>query len=344
MTSRRAPNGSRSHPARAAGRDASRILRRLVVAATAATFVLVALGGLVRATGSGLGCVGWPKCTADGWLPPLEYHALIEYAHRFVAFVDVVLIASVALVATRRRAGGRLVAASWAAVGLVLFQAALGGIVVRAHLEAILVSAHLGTAMLLAGTLVYLTAAAYVTAGRQAGHGPGPGASGAAGRFARSAWLTAGAALALILVGATVRAEGAGLAFPDWPLMNGVLVPDLGALGPALHFAHRALALVVGILVAGLAVRGWRRRDRDPVPARLAVLAAGLFVAQVLVGAAAVWSRLEAPTVVAHVALSSLIWGALVGAASVASLASAPAVERRAAVRVGSLAPEASAS
>src|SRR4051812_32779799 len=79
----------------------SRRLRGLAVAGASTTFLLIGIGALVRATGSGLGCTGWPKCTSQRWLPPIEYHALIEYTHRMTAFVDVVLVAALAVVAWR---------------------------------------------------------------------------------------------------------------------------------------------------------------------------------------------------------------------------------------------------
>jgi heme A synthase len=306
--------------------ESERVVRALAVLATAATFLLIAVGGLVRATGSGLGCTGWPKCTANSFLPPLEYHALIEYSHRFLAFIDVVLIGALAVgAARRRRRAPPVFTAASLAVGLVLVQAVLGGVVVHGELAALLVSAHLGTALVLAGTLVVATVAAF-----SAREEPRPGPPGDAPvapdpGFARFAWLVAGAALALILVGATVRAEGAGLAFPDWPLMDGEVVPEISSLRPALHFAHRALALGVGVLVAVLAWRGRRIRAHSPGAFVLARLAAGLFLSQALIGAAAVWSRLAPVAIVAHVAVSSLTWGALVGAAAAVGFRGGPA-------------------
>ena len=49
-----------------------------------ATFALVILGGVVRVTGSGLGCPDWPGCDG-GIFPPLETKAIIEYSHRVTA-------------------------------------------------------------------------------------------------------------------------------------------------------------------------------------------------------------------------------------------------------------------
>src|SRR5438046_3954424 len=125
-----------------------RPLRGVAIAATATTFLLIGVGALVRATGSGLGCSGWPKCTAGHWLPPLEYHAIIEYSHRMTASIDIVLVAVLVLIAWRGyRSVPRVFRASLAAAALIVIQAVLGGIVVKGDLAALLVAAHLAAAL-----------------------------------------------------------------------------------------------------------------------------------------------------------------------------------------------------
>jgi heme A synthase len=291
-------------------------LRGLSIAATATTFLLIAIGGLVRATGSGLGCKGWPKCSPDRWLPPVEYHAIIEYTHRFTAFLDIVLVSLLAVVVWSRYSRiRRLNVPATAAVLLIFFQAVLGGIVVKGELHAFLVSAHLATAMVFAAVLVYGTVASFTSDDRIGGPVDG---------LARLARLAVAGTLVVIAVGAYVRGEAAGLVFPDWPLMDGRLVPRIGS-GPAgLHFAHRVLALAVGVLVLLVAVRARRERGgRDPV-ALLASGAALLFALQVLIGAADVWSKLAPAAVVGHVAVASLTWGAVVATAVTARAVPAP--------------------
>ncbi|HYT80905.1 MAG TPA: COX15/CtaA family protein [Actinomycetota bacterium] len=287
-------------------------LRGLSIAATATTFLLIAIGGLVRATGSGLGCSGWPKCTTDRWLPPLEYHSIIEYSHRFTAFIDIVLVLMLAVVAWLRYSRVRRVnAPATAAIFLVLFQAVLGGIVVKGELHAFLVSAHLATAMVFAGVLIYLTVASFTM---------GAKASTSAQGLTRLARVAAAATLALIAVGAYVRGEGAGLVFPDWPLMDGRLVPGISSAPAGVHFAHRVLALAAGVLVVVVAARARRERPRRAPVNVLATGAALLFMVQVLIGATNVWSKLAPAAVVAHVAVASLTWGAVVATAATSSV------------------------
>lgn len=298
----------RGEPARHRG------LRVVSSLATAVTLLLVAVGALVRATGSGEGCSGWPKCSATSWLPPLRYHAIVEYSHRMTAFLAIVLVLALAAVALRRyRRVPRVAVPATGAVALILVQAVLGGIAVRTGLSPAVVTAHLGTAMVLVGVLVYVTVAAFTVDAV-------PTADG----FVALARATAGATFVLLLIGGYVRGAGAGLAFLDWPLMDGRVVPPLGTTQAGAMFTHRLAAAVVGVLVVVLAVRALRERRARPAAANLAFIALGLFLAQVLIGAANVWTRLSQPAVFGHVAVSALVWAALLATAAVASATAAP--------------------
>ncbi|MEA2477117.1 MAG: heme a synthase, partial [Actinomycetota bacterium] len=115
--------------------------RRLVFASTGATLLLVAIGGLVRASDSGLGCGdSWPDCSGHIVPDLTNVHQMIEFSHRFMATAVVVLLGSLMVVALRTmRSRPALTYASVAAFGLVIFQAILGAIVVKVDLGAIAV-------------------------------------------------------------------------------------------------------------------------------------------------------------------------------------------------------------
>ena len=195
----------------------------------------------------------------------------------------------------------------------MLAQAVLGGIVVKTDLNPWWVTGHFAVALVFVADVVYVAVNSICLARRE----PATGGRASDGGFARLALLATVATFALLFVGTLVRAKGAGLAFTDWPLMNGRLVPALGGAATFM-FLHRVLAALVFVLVLYVAVRArtMTHRSRDLV--RLSTLLALLFVAEIVVGAAQVWTRLRPWPVVGHVALSVLIWATLVTLATVA--------------------------
>jgi cytochrome c oxidase assembly protein subunit 15 len=143
------------------GRDASpwahRWLPHLTWASLAVNVLIVVSGGVVRLTGSGLGCPTWPRCTEESFVPhgELGVHGVIEFGNRLVTF----LIAAVAVVTfvaawrVGRRGVTRL--ALVLAVG-VPAQAVLGGVTVLVDLNPWVVAGHLLLSMAMIGVAVAL--------------------------------------------------------------------------------------------------------------------------------------------------------------------------------------------
>ena len=283
-----------------------RAFARLATATAVLTVTLFGVGGLVRGTGSGLGCSAWPKCGPDRWLPYPNVQSIIEYAHRGVASIVIALVAIQAVAAWRGARGRRATfVASLLAVPLVLGQAALGGVVVLTELNPWWVTVHFAVAMTLVATIVV----AAVDAWR-----PHIVEEGVAPRgFARLATVTAATTFLLLLVGTYVRATDSGLAFSDWPLMDGRLVPTLGGAATAM-FLHRLVAAAAFLLVLWTCIRAWGQ-PRNVTLAGLAWGALILMVGQVIVGALQVVTRLASGTVALHVAMSAAIWAVLVALA-----------------------------
>jgi cytochrome c oxidase assembly protein subunit 15 len=125
----------------------------------------------------------------------------------------------------------------------------------------------------------------------------------------RLAAVTTTAVYAQILLGATMRHTGAGLAIPDFPLAFGYLVPPVWSAPIAVHFAHRVGALMVACAILATAFHvGYHHRGRRDLlrPAALLVL---LVVAQVTLGALVVLSRLQPVVNTAHVVNGALVLG-----------------------------------
>jgi protoheme IX farnesyltransferase len=288
-------------------------LQKLAVASAVTTVLLFSVGGLVRGTGSGLGCSSWPACEPGRLFPTGALHSLIEFSHRAVAFVAIVLIGLTALQVWReRRDDPAVLIPALAAVPLVLAQAALGGIVVISGNDPWWVTAHFVIAMALIADVVVVAVNAL--------RGDAADERGGADRaFARLAAATAAVTGLLLLVGTYVRASNSQLVFTDWPLMDGRLVPALGGAATVM-FVHRVLAASTFLLViwTAIRVRTIATRSRDLV--HLSTLALLLFVGQIFSGAANVWTRLRPWAVVLHVAMSVLIWATLVALAALSRL------------------------
>ena len=277
---------------------------KLTIAAAVATLVLISVGGLVRATDSGLGCPDWPLCFGD-WIPPADLHAWIEHSHRLIAAVFVgPLVGAVGLIIlfSHHRRDRPLLAAAVVAGVLVIVQSLLGAAVVLQGLAAELVTAHLGMALVVLAATIFIA--------DRATNGPMPSAH-VRPFLTRIVALTAVAILAQMLLGSWVTGHDAGLAYTDFPLMNGALLPAIFADEQAVHFAHRLMSVVVAGLVAWTAIAILRSTDA-PLPRRLAHLMAVLIVVQIALGGLNVISRLSAFFVVPHLAVGAMLWGASV--------------------------------
>ena len=113
--------------------------------------LLVVTGGLVRLTGSGLGCPTWPKCTVDSYKPvesQPQLHAWIEFGNRLLTFA--LFAAAIATLILVYKTGRReLLYLAWLQVGGIFGQGILGGITVLTKLNPLPVAGHLLLSMLL---------------------------------------------------------------------------------------------------------------------------------------------------------------------------------------------------
>jgi protoheme IX farnesyltransferase len=291
--------------------------QKIAIATVIATVLLVTVGVIVRATESGMGCPDWPLCYGQ-LIPPLDDpKAWWEWIHRTIAAVIGFLILGVAFLAWKdHRDRPSILWPSLLAVVLVGFQAWLGRETVRMNNSGDSVTAHLAAAMSLLGLLVYVTVRSFYPARLPA--------RGGSQRFTLLAVLTAATMLVLLLFGSNVTARDAGLVFPDWPLMNGALVPIQAGMDPQAqglyeaHMLHRYVAGLVLVLVWVTAFAAWRtqRARRWVVPLALAI--GVVYPVQVVMGGLQVFTQLADWTQTLHVALSALLWGLAVALAATA--------------------------
>jgi heme a synthase len=268
-------------------------VRTLTWAALVAVFLLMAIGNVVSATGSGLACPDWPLCHGK-LIPPLQPDVLIEYSHRLTAAVaSVLLIATI--IATIRR--GRSRGVRRIALGLLVLlavQIALGGITVLLRLPHLISTAHLVNALLILGGLVLL-------ASRPGTMVVDPSVQ----KSARLARVGVAVLLVQLALGGYVRHAGAGLACPDFPLCSGDVLPSHWLA--VVHWMHRWL----GVVLIGVFIHLAIASRRTPA-ATAATVTAMLAVLQVTLGITAVLSHLDPSVRALHAAVGYALWGALV--------------------------------
>jgi heme A synthase len=276
-----------------------KLFRRLAVVTAVFAYLQIALGGVVRVTGSGLGCPDWPLCHGRPY-PPANLNSIIEYSHRAVGSVTELLITVTAILAWVVWRSRRPVVAWLASASLIagLGEALLGAGVVANELASWLVLIHLALAMVILGFLV-----ATVVASRPPSAGiPDPG-------FRRLVAIAAGATYLLLLTGSSVVASGADTACRSWPLCGSGFTPDFNGVN-AFTMLHRGSVLVIGALLVFALVRA----ATLPGLRIVAIATLAIFGLQVAVGAGAAITD-GAFFNGFHVALATLVWAGVLATA-----------------------------
>ena len=325
-------------------------LSNLLFFVASLVFAMVVVGGITRLTESGLSITEWKPVT--GAVPPLNhadwthafdlYKATPEYReingpagmtladfkqiffwewlHRLLGrVIGLAFALPLAWFAVKRQIPTGY---GWKMVGLLLLGGAQGvlgwymvmsGLADRTDVSHFRLSAHLLLALAIMGALVWVA----LDLRRLARTG-----EDSPSRLTRPALVTFAILFVQLLYGAWVAGLNAGQVAPDWPTMQGKLVPDgidwsLGA-GHALandpyliHFIHRWWAWVV---VAALVIFARKvKRSPDGRPAAIAIHSA--FGTQILLGIATVMSGMAIWLAALHQAVGALVvaatvWGA----------------------------------
>ncbi len=221
-----------------------RALARWAIATLVANIGIVVTGGLVRLTGSGLGCPTWPKCSADSWVSHTELgmHGAIEFGNRLLTFV-LILVAVLTWVSAMvyrehgqpRRDLRRLAAVL--ALGIPV-QAVIGGISVLLDLNPYVVSAHLIASLVLVSLAVWLVRLTWAVPATPVG----PKAVGLATAVYAGMWL-------VVILGTLVTGSG--------PHAGDANVPRNGLDSMLLTYLHTGavVAVVIGTLLCIVLLR-----------------------------------------------------------------------------------------
>jgi len=269
--------------------------QRLALATTVTTYFLILVGGLVRASGAGLGCPDWPKCFGR-WIPPSSAADLppqfdpslfnptlmwTEYLNRLLGVtVGFLILATVVSAWRHHRHEPRILWTTMAALLLTGFQGWLGGRVVAQELAAWIVTAHLIVALVIVQLLLYAT----VRAWRKTG---GP----------LSPLIAALLVATMLQIGLGAQVRGA----VDVAIDAGTARDAAIAAAGLVDHLHRNLAMLV---LAGAFLVVFVLRSK------WSYVALGLAALQVALGVSLVYVSLAPATQVAHLTIASLLLGA----------------------------------
>ena len=276
----------------------------------AATLLLIVAGGMVTSTGAGLSVPDWPN-TYDYFMFAFPLSKMVggifyEHGHRIIASIVGMLTIGLAAWLYRREPRHWVRRLGFTALGAVILQGTLGGITVLYFLPTAISVSHAGLAQIffcLIVSLALFTSPGWRNTQKHHRHEP-------VRRDAVILLLATGLPALVyvqILVGATMRHSGAGLAIPDFPLVFGGLVPSMWNFSIAVHYAHRVGALVTAALV--LATLGHlvahHRERRDLLHPAWALVA--LVIVQIGLGGWTVLSQRAAIVNTAHVAVGATV-------------------------------------
>jgi heme a synthase len=265
-----------------------RALRWSTTAALVVAVLIVLGGGVVRVTGSGLGCPTWPTCdgTSLAPIPELGIHGVIEFSNRLVTVLLIVAVGWAIIAARLQRPRDRaLTRLAWSMFWLVVVNAVAGGITVLVKLNPWVVAFHFVLAMALLATATLTWHRARWRGDRSAAVAPSARLVG---------WLVLVFSAALVIVGTIV--SGAGPHSGD-----SRDVPRIGLDWTNVVWVHGSLAAIVIVLaiVTIAAVPSARRRGITLLVVLLLQGVIGvvqsltalpeLLVALHLLGAALVW-------------------------------------------------------
>ncbi|AVT40569.1 heme A synthase [Plantactinospora sp. BB1] len=269
-------------------------LSRLALASVVGNVLIVGTGGAVRLTKSGLGCPTWPRCTDDSYVATAEMgvHGVIEFGNRLLTFALAAVVIAGVVAAWRQRPARR--GLRWLSVGAAFgipAQAVIGGITVLTNLNPWVVGLHFLASMA-------VIAAAYAF-WRRTLEPDGPPRPTVPAPLRALAWLTAGVAAAVLVVGTWVT--GSGPHSGDSGAARNNLDPE------TISQVHADTVF----LLLGLSIAIWFAFRAVGAPVQ-AVRAAGLLVlaelGQGLIGFVQYFTGLPVALVGAHMLGSCLVW------------------------------------
>jgi cytochrome c oxidase assembly protein subunit 15 len=273
-----------------------RSLRWATTASLVVSILIVLGGGIVRVTGSGLGCPTWPACDTTSLTPTpvMGIHAVIEFSNRLITVVLCFVVAWVIIAARLQKPRVRSITRlAWSQFWLVVVNAVAGGISVWTGLNPYVVAFHFVMAM---GLLTTTTLTWHRVHEVQV-------AEEARSRITRPArvlsWGLVALTAVLIVVGTLVSGSGPHSG-------DSADVPRMGFDWTGITVVHGVLGTLTLVVAVVLAIELWRSGARTPLRRTLAFV--GVVVVQAVIGLVQALTALPELLVALHLLFAALVW------------------------------------
>jgi cytochrome c oxidase assembly protein subunit 15 len=298
------------------------LFRRFNLITIGTVYLVILAGGVVRCTGSGMGCPDWPRCFGT-WVPPTDATQLpadykekykvqghqaefnvaktwTEYGNRLVGALTGIFIFCMFLYALPYyKEDKQIFYFSLLSLFLVGFQGWLGAKVVASYLSPVMITLHMALAMLLIGILwyIYFRASKSVWLSGDLFSGLKP--------YRLWMWLLVGSTFVQIMIGTQVREEVDFIADSMNQAGRGAWVSMLKGN----FVAHRVLSYIIGLLVVYLIVKA-RVDTTLGSGAKKVIYSIGFFIAlELIIGYILVFLQLPAFAQPLHLLNGSIILG-----------------------------------
>lgn len=301
--------------------QAAHIFRRTALLTVIAVYFLILVGGIVRASGAGMGCPDWPTCFGQLIPPTQESQLPADYHQRYIGYgntefnviktwteylnrlTGVTIGFLIFLTAWRsriyRKEDKAIFYLSWTVFFLVGFQGWLGSTVVASNLKPVIITLHMLLALVIVATLIYILACS------QKSIFGNVDVSALPDKFYKVLCAAMVMTLIQVMMGTQVREVVDLIANQHSYIGRQYWRDDF----PVIFYVHRSFSSLILFTNAWLVWKIYKNFDRGTLVFKVGLLLINLIVIAILAGV--VMDRLGMPAIAqpVHLLMANLIFG-----------------------------------
>ncbi|WP_338789908.1 COX15/CtaA family protein [Bernardetia sp. MNP-M8] len=298
------------------------IYRKFGITTIIAVYLLILVGGIVRSTGSGMGCPDWPKCFGQ-YVPPTDIselpedyktifavqgreiadfnavHTWIEYINRLLgALIGLFILITAVLSVSFWKKDKIITLLSILALIGVLIQGWLGAKVVSSDLHEGMITIHMIMALVIVGLLIYTVVRSYngVLKTEKINNIP---------KVNLIAFASAGVAFAQLILGTQVRENIDNISKMLGENMRSEWIDNLGMS----FYIHRSFSILVLLLHVALIYSIWKNANKNGRIATFGKSLLSILVIEVITGIIMAYFAIPKPLQPVHMLLASVALG-----------------------------------